>query len=110
MPIAPASSPPPNSRPPRPSARRSRSAALAELEVRLALGVEGIAGGADGADEVGLVALVQCLAEAADVDVDGAHVDLRIVRPDRIEQPFAREDAPGMLHQMAQEAEFGRPE
>ena len=48
--------------------------------------VEGIAHAAHGADGVGLAAAAQRLAQAADMDVHGALVDIDVVAPDRIEQ------------------------
>ena len=57
-----------------------------------------------------MAALVEGLAQAADVHVDGTCVDVRIVLPHGIEQLLARKDAAGMLDQMPEQAEFGRAE
>src|SRR3546814_1585786 len=51
--------------------------------------IERVSGRADGADQIGAAALVHRLAQPADVDVDGARFDLRIVPPYRVEQAFA---------------------
>ena len=42
--------------------------------------------------------------------VDGARLDIDILAPHRVEQLLAREDAAGMLHEVAQQAELGRAE
>ena len=57
-----------------------------------------------------LAAGVDRLAQPADVDVDGAQLDLAVLAPDRIEQPLAREDPAGMFEEMAQQPELGRAE
>ena len=44
------------------------------------------------------------------MDVDGARLDIDVLAPHRVEQLLAREDAAGMLHEMAQQAELGRAE
>ncbi len=51
--------------------------------------VERVAGRADGADRVFLALVVQRLAETADMDVDGARLDIDVRAPDRIEQLLA---------------------
>jgi hypothetical protein len=38
------------------------------------------------------------------MDVDGTRIDIGIMRPDRVEQPFAREDAARMFEEMAEQA------
>src|SRR5487761_703460 len=79
-----------------------------EVRIRLGdAGIEGVAGGAHGTDQVLVSALVERLAQAANMDVDGAQFDLGVAAPDRIEQLLAREDAPGPLEQEAQETKFG---
>src|SRR5580704_6649423 len=72
--------------------------------------VERIAGAADGADRVDGVAAVERLAQAADMDVDGALVDIDVAAPDAIEQLLAGEHPAGAFHQEFEQAEFGRPE
>ena len=42
--------------------------------------------------------------------VDGARLDIDVLAPHRVEQLLAREDAAGMLHEVAQQAELGRAE
>ena len=44
------------------------------------------------------------------MDVDGARLDIDVLAPHRVQKLLAREDAAGMLHEMAQQAEFGGPE
>ena len=46
----------------------------------------------------------------ADVDVDGAGIDVGIVRPDRVEQALARKDPAGMFEKMPEQPELGRAE
>src|SRR5260370_21208333 len=73
-------------------------------------GVQRIAGGTDGADQVGVVVAVQRNAQAADMDVDGAGLDIDVLAPHRVQKLLAREDAAGMLHEMAPQAEFAAAE
>src|SRR3546814_6881414 len=42
------------------------------------------------------------------MDVDGAQFDVAVLPPDAVEQLPARKYPTGMLHEMAQQAEFGR--
>src|SRR5260221_14624741 len=72
--------------------------------------VERVPGAAHGADEVGRAGEIDRLAQAADVDVDGACLDIDVMAPDLVEQLLAQEDAAGMLHEEAQQAELGGPE
>src|SRR3984957_10741835 len=72
--------------------------------------VERIAGAAHGADRVDGVAAVERLAQAADVDVDGALVDIDVAAPHPVEQLLAGEYPAGTLHQVFEQAELGRPE
>ena len=44
------------------------------------------------------------------MDVDGPQLDLAVAAPDRVEQPLAREDPAGMLEEMLEQPELGRPE
>ena len=76
----------------------------------LSFGVERISGRTNGADEVRAAAIVQRLAQAPNVNVDGPSVDVGIVAPDGIEQAFTREDAARMLEEMLQKAELSRAE
>src|SRR5215217_6014867 len=69
--------------------------------------VEGVAGAADGADGVGFATTVDGAAEAADMDVDGALIDIDVIAPDAIEELLARIDAAGMAHEIFEEAIFG---
>ena len=44
------------------------------------------------------------------MNIDGARLNVDIRTPDRVEQLFAREHAAGVLDEIIQQAEFGRPE
>src|SRR5947208_1468089 len=44
------------------------------------------------------------------MNIDGARIDVRIVAPNRLEQPLAREDAAGIFQEMLEQPEFGRAE
>src|SRR6478736_988305 len=79
------------------------------LRLREAI-VQRVAGAADGADRVLLAAEIEQLAQAADMDVDGALVDVDVAPPDAVEQLLAREYAAGMLQEELQQAIFGRAE
>src|SRR5437588_13077045 len=87
-----------------------RSSRGLRLGRSLTVAVERVTGRADRPDEVGPVARIERLAQAADVDVDRARVNVGVVRPDRVEQPLARKDAPGMLEEMLEQPELGRAE
>jgi hypothetical protein len=72
--------------------------------------IERIAGRAHGADRIHLGIAIERTAQATDVHIDGASLDVDIRTPDRIEQLLAREDAAGVLHEVFEQAEFRRPE
>src|SRR6185436_18098427 len=65
---------------------------------------------AHGADRVLLAAGVEQFAQAADMHVDGALVDIDVTAPDRVEQLLAAEDAAGMFEEKFQQAILGRAE
>src|SRR4029077_17966345 len=67
--------------------------------------IERVAGGAHGADEVLVAAVIERFAQAADVHIDGAKLDLGVASPDRIEQLLAREHAAGPLEEEARSEE-----
>src|SRR5918993_3062507 len=72
--------------------------------------VEGVAGASKGADRVGAARSADRLAQAPDMHVDGALVDIDVAAPHAVEELLAREDAAGALHQELQELELGRAE
>src|SRR5262249_23302125 len=72
--------------------------------------VKRVAGAADGADRIGIVTAVERLAQPADMDVDGALVDIDFAAPHAVGKLFAREHATGPLHQEFEQTIFGRPE
>src|ERR1019366_2864313 len=72
--------------------------------------VERIAGSPHGADRVGELAAIDRFAQAPDMHVDGALVDIDVAAPDAVEQLLARENAARALHQKLQQAIFGRPQ
>src|SRR5206468_11606910 len=72
--------------------------------------IQRISRAAHGADRVLFAAGVEQLAQAADMDVDGALVDIDVAAPDAVEQLLAREHAAGMLQEELQQAVFGRTE
>src|SRR5437588_576495 len=72
--------------------------------------IQRIARAAHGADRVLLAAWIEQLAQAADVDVDGAFVDIDVAAPDAVEQLLAAEHAAGMLEEKLQQAILGRAE
>src|SRR5579871_2164399 len=79
------------------------------LHLREAI-VEGVAGAADGADRILLAAGIEQLAQAADMHVDGALIDIDVAAPNTVEQLLTREHPPRMLEEEFQEAIFGRTE
>src|SRR5262249_45057661 len=72
--------------------------------------VERVARAAHGADRVLLAAGIEQFAQASDMHVDGALVDIDVAAPDAVEQLLAREHAAGMLKEKLQQPVFGRPE
>src|SRR5436190_13480787 len=71
--------------------------------------VERIAGATHGADRVGGAAAVERAAQASDMHVDGALIDIDVAPPHAVEQLLARVDAARTLHQELEQAELGRP-
>ena len=53
---------------------------------------------------------MSAFAQAADMDVDGARLDIDVAAPDAVEQLLAREHPAGAFHQEFKQAVFGRPE
>src|SRR3984957_4833258 len=72
--------------------------------------VDGIASAADGADRIALPAFRQFLAQASDVNIDGAFVDLDRAPPHQIEQLRSREHAPRLFEEIFQQPKIGRAE
>src|SRR6476469_8189085 len=72
--------------------------------------IERVTRSADSSDWIALARAVHGLAQAADMDVDRALVDLGVHAPDAVEQLGSAEDAAGALHQEFQHAEFGGTE
>src|SRR5690606_13418770 len=73
--------------------------------------VEGVAGAADGADGVDVAgAAVDRLAQAADMHIHRALIDIDIAPPDTVEQLPARIDAAGMAHEVFEQAVLGGPQ
>src|SRR5690348_7394018 len=72
--------------------------------------VEGVSRSADRADDIETATTIERFAQAADMDIDGAQLDLGIAAPHAIEQLLAREDTAGPLEEKAQKAELGRAE
>jgi hypothetical protein len=64
---------------------------------RSGVSVERIASRTDGANEIGTRPCIERLAQAPDVHIDSARVDIGIVTPDRFEESLAREDPSGVL-------------
>ncbi len=52
----------------------------------------------------------QRLAKTPDMHVDGAGLDIDVRAPDRVQQLLAAEHPAGMLDQVVEQAEFGRPQ
>src|ERR1700684_1382903 len=72
--------------------------------------VERVAGAAHGADRIDGVAAVERLAQAADMDVDGALVDIDVAAPHAVEPLLAGAHPGGALHQEFEQPKLGRPE
>src|ERR1700677_4532698 len=69
--------------------------------------VEGVAGSADGSDGVTFAALREGLAQAPDVDVDRALVDLRRLPPHAVQELRAREHTARLLQEIFEQPELG---
>src|SRR4029077_11882354 len=72
--------------------------------------VEGVAGSAHGSDGVAFAPARQRLAQAPDMDVDRAFVDLRRLAPHAVQELRAREHPAGLLQEIFEEPELGRTE
>src|SRR4051812_921133 len=72
--------------------------------------VQRIAGAAHGADRILLAAGIEQFAQAADMHVDGALVDIDVAPPNAVEQLLAAEHPPRMLEKKLQQAVLGRAE
>src|SRR5262249_46475719 len=72
--------------------------------------VQRITGAADGANRIGGVAAIERLAQAADMNVDRAFVDIHVAAPHAVEQLLARKYTPGPLHEKFEQAKLGRTE
>src|SRR5882757_934342 len=72
--------------------------------------IQRIAGAAHGADRVLLAAGIEQFAQAADMHIDGALVDIDVAAPDAVEQLLAAEHPPRMLKEELQQAVLGRAE
>jgi hypothetical protein len=71
------------------------------------LQVQRVARGADGAYGVGGLVGGEGAAQAADMDVDRAGLDVDVRAPDRVQQLFAGEHPAGVLHEVVQQPELG---
>src|SRR6185369_17924142 len=91
------------------TARPSARFFLRLLRLREAI-VQRVAGAAHGADRILLAAEIEQLAQAADVDVHGALVDIDVAAPDAVQELLAAEHAAGMLQEKLQQAIFGGTE
>jgi hypothetical protein len=78
---------------------------FADLSLRLREPViQRISRAAHGADRILLAAWVEQFAQAPDVHVHGALVDIDVAAPDAVEQLFAAEYPAGMLQEKLQQA------
>src|SRR5579863_2193188 len=78
------------------------------FERRGGFGVEAVAKAADGANEEGVGGIgFDFVAQAEDVDVDGAVGDGAVLAPYGVEELLAAEDDAGAAHQVFEEAELG---
>ena len=74
------------------------------------LGVQSVTRRPHGSYDVDFTFRVHGSAQAADMHVDRARLDVDVAAPDRVQHFLAREDPAGMLHEKLQQAELGRPE
>src|SRR5580693_6000937 len=72
--------------------------------------IQRVAGAAYGADRILLAAGVEQLAQAADMHIHGAFVDIDVAAPDAVEQLLAAEHPARMLEEKLQQAILGRAE
>src|SRR5437868_5274165 len=72
--------------------------------------IEGIAGAPDGAYRILFAAGVELFAQAPDMHIDGALVDIDIAAPDAVEQLLAAEYPSRMLQKKFQQTVLGRPQ
>src|SRR5579859_7710080 len=72
--------------------------------------VERVSRRADGADGIVVVFGIQGAAQASYVHVDRARLDIDVRAPDRVEQLFAGEHPPWVLHEIVEETKLGGAE
>src|SRR6267154_2254632 len=72
--------------------------------------IQRIARAAHGADRILLAVRVEQFAQAPDVHIHGALVDIDVASPDAVEQLLAAEHPAGMLQEKLQQAIFGGTE
>ena len=70
--------------------------------------VEGITSAANGADRVGAISDVERFAQASDMNVHGAFIDIDVAPPYRIEKLLTRIDAPRGGHEKFKKPKLGR--
>ena len=74
-----------------------RGAARTLYRLKPSVRIQRIACRSHGTDDVGLAAFVDGLAQAADVHIDRAWLDVAVMTPDAVEQPFTRKHMRGMF-------------
>src|SRR5207244_7010239 len=72
--------------------------------------IQRVAGAAHGADRILLAARIEQFAQAADMHVHGALIDIDVAAPDAVEQLLAGKYPPRMLEEEFQQAILGRAE
>src|SRR3546814_13143033 len=70
------------------------------------VGIQRVAGGSNGTDDVGRAIDVDCFAQAADVNINGAQFNVGVLAPHAVQQPFAGEYPARMLQKVPQQTEF----
>src|SRR3546814_9228089 len=70
------------------------------------VGIQRVASGSNGTDDVGRAIDVDCFAQAADVNINGAQFNVGVLAPHAVQQPFAGEYPARMLQKVPQQTEF----
>src|SRR3546814_962368 len=70
------------------------------------VGIQRVASGSNGTDDVGRAIDVDCFAQAADVNINGAQFNVGVLAPHAVQQPFAGEYPARMFQKVPQQTEF----
>src|SRR3546814_20810000 len=83
-----------------------RSVFMLTRTVSDCVGIQRVASVSNRTDDVGRSIDVDCCAQAADVNINGAQFNVGVLAPHAVQQPFAGEYPARMLQKVPQQTEF----